>query len=118
MSSIDSSHRLIESPKPMERGNSRSTWNANSDSGRSSESPTHVASGYRNSTDLLRRLSLTDNERLPEVDPVSTYPGLGLSGRIISATVCIPYSLRFLAGEWVSDPHSSTISNSEQSLGY
>lgn len=54
--------------------------------------------------DLLRRLSLvgTTPQELPQTDPREQYPGLRLSGRIISAAFCIPYKLYFRTGsDWV-----------------
>lgn len=54
--------------------------------------------------DLLRRLSLAgDTPQSPELDPRTEYPGLQLSGRLISAAFCIPYKLYHRPGsEWVS----------------
>lgn len=69
-----------------------------------SSSPTRAASGSRNPAEVLRRLSLVDGDRpsTPDVDPRAAYPALNLSGRIISATFCIPHSLGFRSGhEWV-----------------
>jgi trehalose 6-phosphate synthase/phosphatase len=53
--------------------------------------------------DLLRRLSLTSESPMsPEVDPRVEHPGLNLSGRLISASFCIPYKLNFQSGsDWV-----------------
>ena len=68
------------------------------------DSPTRAASGSRSSAELLRRLSLVDSDcpSTPEVDPRAAYPALNLSGRIISATFCIPHSLGFRSGQdWV-----------------
>lgn len=69
-------------------------------------SPTEVAAGARTGEELLRRLSLTPNPvqkpDLADVDPRAAHPGLSLSGRIISATFCLPYNIEFAPGpEWV-----------------
>lgn len=52
---------------------------------------------------LIRRLakaSLTGNEA--NQDPVQQYPNLSLSGRVISATFNVPYSISFSPGnDWV-----------------
>lgn len=63
-------------------------------------SPARESSGM----ELLRRLSLTsDTPMSPEIDPRVQYPGLRLSGRLISAAFCIPYKLSFRTGSsWVS----------------
>lgn len=56
--------------------------------------------------ELLRRLSLVGNgsPMSPEVDPRAQHPGLNLSGRLISASFCMPYKLYFQAGsDWVCD---------------
>ena len=59
------------------------------------ESPVDVAKGAKSGQELLRRLSLVDSKGAEalEVDPRTAYPGLRLSGNIISATFCIPYRL-------------------------
>lgn len=85
-------------------------WNTNSyfaphDRDDAPDSPTKAVSGSRTSGELLRRLSLVDADRpkTPEPDPRVMYPSLNLSGGIISASFCIPYSLGFSNGrEWVS----------------
>jgi trehalose 6-phosphate synthase/phosphatase len=68
------------------------------------DSPTEVAKGARTGAELLRRLSLVTSVSQPEsmdIDPRTAHPGLRLTGNVISATVCIPYSvgMRF-DGEW------------------
>ena len=72
-------------------------------------SPTKFASGAKTPAELLRRLSLVDDDRptTPEVDPKALHPGLGLSGGLISAAFCIPHSLGFESGkDWVSKASS------------
>ncbi|KAI9696637.1 MAG: threalose-6-phosphate phosphatase [Bogoriella megaspora] len=83
-------------------------WSARSfasrDDGRP-RSPTEAAAGARSGEELLRRLSLTGASRqardLVDVDPRAAYEGLNLSGNIITATFCIPYSLGYSpGGDW------------------
>lgn len=67
------------------------------------ESPVDVAKGAKSGKDLLRRLSLVDNKEAEtlDIDPRTAYPGLRLSGNVISATFCIPYQLTHGPnGEW------------------
>ena len=60
-----------------------------------------AAVGAQSPQERLRRLSLVDAERSerPTTDPRMAYPTLQLSGRIISATFCIPRSLGFESGQ-------------------
>src|SRR2546423_14196237 len=73
-------------------------WNANSyfaprqpcspTSTERADSPTEVAKGARSGAELLRRLSLVNSVKQPEnvdIDPHTAYPGLRLSGNVISA---------------------------------
>ena len=69
-------------------------------------SPREAASGASSPEELLRRLSLTESR--PKVTkhalPKSRkrYPGLELSGNVISATFCVPYKVDYGSeGEWV-----------------
>lgn len=74
------------------------------------QSPMEAASGAKTNHEVLRRMSLSTpgiNRReslsLSEIDPRAAYPGLNLSGGIISATFCIPHSLKYRKGaDWVS----------------
>ncbi len=74
------------------------------------QSPSEAASGAKTYHEVLRRMSLSKpgiNRReslsLSEIDPRAAYPGVSLSGGIISATFCIPHSLKFRKGaDWVS----------------
>lgn len=69
-------------------------------------SPREAAAGASSPEELLRRLSLT--EPRPQISkhapPKSRkrYPGLELSGNVISATFCVPYKVNYGSrGEWV-----------------
>lgn len=69
-------------------------------------SPADAASGAMSGSELLRRLSLTGGAHLspatPVIDPRKDHPGLQLTGRIISASLCIPYKAALQAGsDWV-----------------
>lgn len=59
--------------------------------------PVAVASGAKSAQELLHRLSLVDGTRptASESLPQDEHPGLHLTGRVISATFCIPYKLGF-----------------------
>lgn len=67
--------------------------------------------GARTPAELLRRMSLvgqSSGEAL-DFDPREQYPSLELSGTVISATFCIPYSVSFAAcGDWVLQPRRGT----------
>lgn len=66
--------------------------------------PERAAKHSRSGKELLRRLSLVgvSPQEIPETDPRELYPGLRLSGRIISAAFCMPYKLYFNSGsDWV-----------------
>ncbi|KAJ9611443.1 threalose-6-phosphate phosphatase [Cladophialophora chaetospira] len=67
------------------------------------DSPVDVAKGARSGQELLRRLSLVDPKGVEalDVDPRTAYPGLHLSGNVISATFAIPYQLTHGGdGDW------------------
>src|SRR2546423_7674591 len=116
---LDSANEVFHSPKDAdekyEKADSKTPhWNANSyfapkqsdwhTSAEHPDSPTEVAKGARTGAELLRRLSLVNSVSQPEsmdIDPRTSHPGLRLTGNVISATVCIPYSvgMRF-GGEW------------------
>ena len=75
------------------------------------ESPVDVAKGARDGADLLRRLSMVDPARAEtfDFDPKTTYPGLKLSGNIISASICLPYQFGHNpSGEWECSPRRGT----------
>ncbi|KAL9094383.1 MAG: hypothetical protein Q9165_003233 [Trypethelium subeluteriae] len=68
-------------------------------------SPTEVAAGARSGEELLRRLSLSEPPKKERdsflFDPRSAHEGLNLSGGIITATFCVPYSIRHSPGrDW------------------
>lgn len=71
----------------------------------SPSSPVQAARDAKTPKEVLRRLSLADTgsfPNLPQPDPRQQYPGLKLTGRIISAAFCIPYRVRFHSDfEWV-----------------
>ena len=74
-------------------------------------SPVEVAKGARSGAELLRRLSLIEPARAEtfDLDPMTLYPGLGLSGKVISATVCLPYQFGHRpGGEWDVSPRRGT----------
>lgn len=55
---------------------------------------------------LIRRIAMVRNgdegSNITSKDPVSQYPSLGLSGRIISATFNVPYTIGYSPGnDWV-----------------
>ena len=104
--------KIVQTPDRLSPRPELSQWNSNSyfapkDKGLVPESPSKAAAGARSPQELPQRLSLMENrssERPPD-DPRKLYPTLQLSGRIISATFCIPYSLGFENGQdWVSVP--------------
>lgn len=95
-------------------------WNANAyfpppqDDDNATTSPSEVAAGARSGEELLRRLSLIgDPNRKPDladVDPRAAHPSLNLSGGIISATFCVPYSIGYTPGfEWVCTPRQCAV---------
>lgn len=74
---------------------------------RMAQSPSEAASGAKTNQEILRRMSFGGTrgrrESLSDVDPRAAHPSLGLSGGLISATFCIPHSLRFRKGaDWVN----------------
>jgi trehalose 6-phosphate synthase/phosphatase len=64
--------------------------------------PSQAAKHVKSSSELLRRLSLKEVLTMQQADLQKQYPSLNLTGRIISATFCIPYRLYFQPGrDWV-----------------
>ena len=75
------------------------------------ESPEEAAKGARSGADLLRRLSLTTplSPESLDADPKEAFPGLNLTGNVISATVCIPYVVAYRFGaDWNLRPRRGT----------
>lgn len=72
------------------------------------QSPSDAAAGATSNADILRRMSLStpgkSSAPVMEVNPRASNPDLGLSGGIISATFCIPHSLKLRKGlDWVGN---------------
>ncbi|ETN45523.1 trehalose-phosphatase [Cyphellophora europaea CBS 101466] len=76
-----------------------------------SESVADAAKGVKTGAELLRRLSLAEPHK-PETfnfNPTKVYPGLKLSGNIISASICLPYQFKHQAGgDWKLSPRKGT----------
>ncbi|KAL2843803.1 glycosyltransferase family 20-domain-containing protein [Aspergillus pseudodeflectus] len=67
--------------------------------------PSQAAKHANSSSELLRRLSLKEVLTMQQADLQKQYPSLNLTGRIISATFCIPYRLYFQPGrDWELKP--------------
>lgn len=70
--------------------------------------PAQAAKDARSRIELLRRLSLRETPKALEADLRQQHPGLRLSGRIISATFCIPYKVYYRReSSWVCMPRLS-----------
>jgi len=82
------------------------THNINNLRNAMAQSPSDAASGAKSHHEILRRMSLSSpglqrKESLVDVDPRAANPSLGLSGGVISATFCIPHSLKYRKGaDW------------------
>ena len=75
--------------------------------------PAQAAQDISSGSDLLRSLSLAGEPAVLEADPREQYPGLQLTGRIISAAFCIPYKVNYRpGGDWVWNQPSSPYINS------
>jgi trehalose 6-phosphate synthase/phosphatase len=75
--------------------------------------PTEKTTGARTDEELRSKSSdvpdPASKHDLADVDPRAAYPGLNLSGRIISATFAIPYSIGYSKGnDWELDPRRGT----------
>ncbi|THC95469.1 hypothetical protein EYZ11_005063 [Aspergillus tanneri] len=71
--------------------------------------PSQAAKDAKSGFELLRRLSLKETPLVLESDPRDEYPGLQLTGRLISAAFCIPYKLKFRPGcDWELKPRPGT----------
>jgi trehalose 6-phosphate synthase/phosphatase len=64
-------------------------------------SPIDLTRGAKSRAEILRRLSLTEAPapKTFDLDPQKTHPGLKLSGNIISASICLPYSFKHHPGK-------------------
>lgn len=101
-------------PEPGGSGASQSYFSSNVSKLRDqmAQSPSEAAAGSKSGHDILRRMSLTSSQRrdsLSDIDPRQANPNLALSGGIISATFCIPYSPSYRKGSaWVSSDFLAT----------
>ena len=102
---------VVPSPEPVSQSRSEESQKANT-SFLSPESPARLAAGSPNPQELLRRLSLTNNEKpaAPSLDPKVAYPALQLSGNILSATICVPKTFTFYEGRWEARSRQGTTS--------
>lgn len=106
---------------PVTPGMHLGEYNSSHDKNADSSYFTHNLSSLREgmaetpeaNREVLKRLSLSGDgtaELVGEVDPRAANPGLGLSGGIISATFCIPHSLKYRKGQdWVRTSHMSNL---------
>ncbi|KAH6865239.1 glycosyltransferase family 20-domain-containing protein [Alternaria rosae] len=93
-------------------------WSANSYfSGQQKEgqasTQTERAAGAQTDGDVKSKTSEVSNSNaqpdLADVDPRAAHPGLNLSGRVISATFAIPYSIGYSQGnDWELNPRRGT----------
>lgn len=72
-----------------------------------STAATHAMGNPGNAETLLRRLSLVQSPRsqgsVPHTGPDILHPGSKVSGRVISAVFCVPYTIRHRKNaDWVS----------------
>lgn len=87
------------------------------------QSPSDAASGAKSHHEILRRMSLTSpglprKDSLVDVDPRAANPSLGLSGGVISATFCIPHSLKYRKGaDWVGNSDLALLDRTDRKLG-
>lgn len=111
---VDSDNKLPFDPETATPGPS---WSANSyfaNQQRASEGDTADAGARAQAKENQPESrdgapELNDKRHLADVDPRSAYPGLSLSGRIISATFAIPYSIGFSpANDWELNPRHGT----------
>lgn len=91
------------------------SWSANSyfANQQKSSASTSTEAGARTEEEPSGKPSGTanqpSNKDLADVDPRAAHPGLNLSGRIISATFAIPYSVGYSAGnDWELNPRRGT----------
>ncbi|KAL5323069.1 hypothetical protein ACEPPN_007597 [Leptodophora sp. 'Broadleaf-Isolate-01'] len=77
------------------------------------QSPSDAAAGATSNHEILRRMSLNAGQQrrdsLADIDPRAANPSLNLSGGVISATFCIPHSLKYRKGaDWIMDSRRGT----------
>jgi len=84
-------------------------WNANSyfapQYGKGTSAMADAGAGAKTREELLSRLSTIKDPNskhdLADIDPRAAHPGLNLSGRVISATFCVPYNIGYSPGnDW------------------
>ena len=110
---VDESAAVVQSPEKEEPTRGKSYFNIPFQQSGSAapQSPVEIAKGARSGAELLRRLSLVDPARVEafDFDPQVAYPGLKLSGNIISAAICLPYQFGHRpGGEWTVHPRRGT----------
>jgi trehalose 6-phosphate synthase/phosphatase len=107
-------HKLPFDPETATPGPS---WSANSyfanQQREESGAQTEKGAGAQTEEDLGKKTSdipdPASKHDLVDVDPRAAHPGLNLSGRIISATFAIPYSIGYSKGnDWELDPRRGT----------
>ncbi|KAF2819758.1 hypothetical protein CC86DRAFT_374890 [Ophiobolus disseminans] len=114
-SDIESESQLPFDPEKASPGPS---WNANSyfadkQVADQAGAATEAAAGARTGAEVQEMLKeIPDPETkhdLADIDPRAAHPGLNLSGRIISATFAVPYSIGYSQGnDWELDPRRGT----------
>jgi trehalose 6-phosphate synthase/phosphatase len=113
---IESDTKLPFDPDKVTPGPS---WNANSYfSGKEQVADkagvtTEAGAGARTEEDVQQKMDpipdVASQHDLASVDPRAAYPGLNLSGRVISATFAVPYNIGYSKGnDWELDPRRGT----------
>lgn len=110
VSALTEAQHAPRPPFPQQRSRADTNghqWNANSFFDSTSEDSTAIhtpaSSGLsirteptaRSNEELLRKLSLVTSSKTAPEDPRNTHPALGLSGRLISATICVPHTITY-----------------------
>lgn len=101
----------LNDDEPRSQGSYFSPSTASEDAKVPSGTAAHAARGAQSGADLLRRLSLTDTAppQALNLDPQRAYPGLKLTGNIISASICLPYQFQHVVGgDWKISPRRGT----------
>lgn len=86
--------------------------------GSAADSPSQALNGANSGHEILRRMSLagsTDRrDSIASIDALAANPELALSGSVISATFCLPHSIRYRKGaDWVSKPWTNLDTNAK-----